>query len=79
MATSDPRRAHAVLVRQTQGYTVSVRAPFARPAGADLLCRQFALGGGRPAAAGINGLPESELQRFVAEFGRAFPDRVTSP
>jgi hypothetical protein len=79
MATSDPLRAHAVLVRQTQGYTVSVRAPFARPSGADLLCRQFAQGGGRPAAAGINGLAESELQRFVTEFERAFPDRVTSP
>ena len=79
MATSDPRRAHAVLVRQTQGYTVSVRAPLARPSGADLLCRQFAQGGGRPAAAGINGLPENELQRFVTEFERAYPDRVTSP
>jgi hypothetical protein len=79
LATSDPQRAHAVLVRQGDGYLVSVRAPAARPTGADVLCRGFKGGGGRPAAAGINGLPDGELRRFVTEFGRAYARRATSP
>jgi len=36
------------------------------------LCRQFATGGGRKAAAGINDLPESDYDRFVAAFTAAF-------
>jgi len=40
--------------------------------GADELCRQFASGGGRKAAAGINQLPESELNLFSEKFFDAF-------
>ena len=73
LARTHRERAHAVLVtRRDGGYTVSVRAPCARPIGADTLCRRFATGGGRAAAAGINLLDESALDRFVAEFQRAF-------
>lgn len=69
LATSHPARASAVLThRPDGGFVVSVRAPLARPSGADALCRQFPGGGGRKAAAGINLLPEAELGRFVAAF-----------
>ena len=68
-----PDRAHAVLTEKSNGnYLVSVRAPLIRKTGADALCRQFASGGGRAAAAGINELPAADLQRFVAAFERQF-------
>ncbi len=73
LATANPQRAHAVLVRRGDGYTISVRAPRTRPQGADALCRRFVTGGGRPAAAGVTALPAPELGRFIAEFQGAFP------
>jgi len=72
LAQSHRQRAHAVLVARRGGYLVSVRAPVAEPAGADELCLRFESGGGRKGAAGINHLPESEFERFVAEFERQF-------
>jgi len=73
LAQESPRRAHALLTRlPAGGFVVSVRAPIDRPEGADALCRQFATGGGRKAAAGINDLPESEYDRFVAAFTTGF-------
>jgi len=73
LAQAHPARAHALLSANTGGgYTVSVRAPVANPTGADALCRAFPGGGGRQAAAGINGLPEAEVDRFVATFFAAF-------
>ena len=71
LAREHPGRAHAVLTGRRGGYSVSVRAPAANPRGADALCRQFA-GGGRHAAAGIDMLAQSEVDRFVAAFGEAF-------
>lgn len=71
-AGANPDQANAVLVKKAGGYTVSVRAPRRRPLGADALCRKFASGGGREAAAGINFLPESDYARFVSEFEKAF-------
>lgn len=69
LAQAAPQRAHAVLVTKSDGsYTVSVRAPRNKPQGADVLCLAFAGGGGRKAAAGINGLPQQELLRFIAAF-----------
>lgn len=74
LANREPRLAHAVLTPdEAGGYTVSVRAPLDRPDGADALCRGFARGGGRRAAAGINGLPRDELPRFVAAIDAAYP------
>jgi hypothetical protein len=73
LARRSPRRAHAVLVSGSGGYTVSVRAPLEKPYGADALCAKFETGGGRQAAAGINRLAEADYARFVAEFARAFP------
>lgn len=61
-----PDRAHAVLTaKPCGGYLVSVRAPLTRKSGAETLCRQFASGGGRSAAAGIDHLPAAELSRFI--------------
>ncbi|MFO7603565.1 MAG: hypothetical protein R6X06_07090 [Gammaproteobacteria bacterium] len=70
LATDFPRRAHAVLTEQEQGaaYTVSVRAPLADLRDADTLCRQFATGGGRKGAAGINRLPAQALDNFIDAF-----------
>ncbi|HEV7800731.1 MAG TPA: acetyltransferase [Burkholderiales bacterium] len=72
LAQGDPKRAHAVLVTKPGGYVVSVRSPLERPLGAAVLCEQFDSGGGREAAAGINFLPESELERFISLFQRAY-------
>jgi len=73
LANAHPARAHAVLVELGDGnYRVSVRAPLENKTGADELCRKFHTGGGRKAAAGINQLPETELQTFSSEFFNTF-------
>ncbi|BAN34019.1 hypothetical protein SCD_n00170 [Sulfuricella denitrificans skB26] len=72
LAQSWPNRAHAILTRRSNGYTVSVRAPLTAPTGADDLCRRFDSGGGRKAAAGINCLPETKVVEFVEEFRAAW-------
>jgi len=72
LAQEDPRRAHAVLVRKSHGYSVSVRAALQNPVGADELCAKYETGGGRKGAAGINHLPEGSLSGFIADFGRTF-------
>lgn len=75
LASRHPQRAHALLTRSPQGhYVVSVRAPLANRTGADELCRQFATGGGRKAAAGINLLPEDQLPDFIRAFYTIYPD-----
>jgi hypothetical protein len=71
LAAAAPQRAHAVLTPSTRGgYVVSVRAPRARPQGADAFCREFG-GGGRSGAAGIDQLPAAALEDFIARFARA--------
>ncbi len=73
LASENTARAHAVFtVNQYGDYTVSVRAPVSNPQGADMLCLQFATGGGRKGAAGVNRLPVSELERFLASFREQF-------
>lgn len=73
LAQAAPEQAHALLTRQPNGnLVVSVRAPLASPEGADLLCRGFETGGGRKAAAGINRLPEQQLDAFLEAFVAAF-------
>lgn len=74
VANAHPALAHAVLTTRDDGeYTVSVRAPRARPNGADALCRQFETGGGRAAAGGIDRLPRAAYAAFVARLGEAYP------
>jgi len=72
LAQANPKLAHAVLVSRADGYSVSVRAPLERPVGAAELCEQFASGGGRGSAAGINLLPQTDLERFVRAFQQAY-------
>ena len=73
LATGAPQHAHAVLTKKAQGgYLVSVRAPLAVKAGADVLCSQFESGGGRKGAAGINYLAETDMERFIAAFNQVF-------
>lgn len=73
LANSSPARAHAVFTVNRHGeYTISVRAPLSSPQGADTLCLKFETGGGRAAAAGINRLPATEMDRFLASFKAHF-------
>jgi hypothetical protein len=73
LARAAPDQAHALLTRlPAGGFVVSVRAPLTRRQGADDLCRGFPGGGGRPAAAGINELADSDYEAFVAAFLAAF-------
>ncbi|WP_354623210.1 DHH family phosphoesterase [Psychromonas sp. MME2] len=66
LANNDPDRAHAVLTENSDGsYLLSLRAPLSKKQGAGEICSQFATGGGRAAAAGINALDKKELQRFI--------------
>lgn len=68
LARQHPDKAHAVLIPFNEEgqvfYRVSVRAPLNNKTGADEICRQFATGGGRKAAAGINALADNEVDHF---------------
>jgi hypothetical protein len=73
LTQANPARAHAVLTRMHNShYQVSVRAPLTNRTGADTLCRQFETGGGRQAAAGINVLPDADVERFIQTFQQQF-------
>ncbi len=73
LARDYPDRAHALLSAiSPDTYQVSVRAPVNRREGADELCRKFTSGGGRKAAAGINVLPQSDVENFTREFEAQF-------
>ena len=73
LANGTPNRAHAVLTVKTNGnYLISVRAPLDNKTGADELCRSFATGGGRAAAAGVNDLPADQLQEFIDRFNQFY-------
>ncbi|NMP14778.1 DHH family phosphoesterase [Thalassotalea sp. Y01] len=66
LANQSPDKAHGVLTQNLDGsYTVSVRAPLNNKQGADEICVQFPTGGGRAAAAGINALPEEQVETFI--------------
>ena len=75
LANQAPERAHAVLTKKSNGhFVVSVRAPLANKTGADQLCREFATGGGRAAAAGINDLPAADFDAFIDRFSEFYRD-----
>lgn len=66
LANQQPNSAFAVLTKNAQGgYLVSLRAPLENKQGAGDICSQFATGGGRAAAAGVNDLPLASLPEFV--------------
>jgi hypothetical protein len=67
LANQTPSSAHAVLTESGDGnYLLSLRAPLDNKHGAAEICSQFATGGGRAAAAGINRLPIAQLPEFIA-------------
>nr|PZN18391.1 MAG: acetyltransferase [Pseudomonadota bacterium] len=71
---NDLAKAHAasavalVYPKSTGGFMVSLRVPSDAKVTADTFCRRFPTGGGRRTAAGINDLPDSELERFAQDF-----------
>ena len=72
-AQEEPGLAHGLLTRnQDASYRVNIRAPLINKQGADTLCRAFATGGGRAAAAGINSLPPEQLDIFFKTFEEVF-------
>lgn len=58
--------------KSTGGYAVSVRVPAACPTGAADFCRGFDTGGGRRLAAGINHLPDADIEHFIGSFSACF-------
>ncbi|WP_019615896.1 hypothetical protein [Psychromonas ossibalaenae] len=67
LANQYPNSAHVVLTKNRDGsYLVSLRAPLNNKQSADDICSQFATGGGRAAAAGINQLPNEELANLIS-------------
>jgi len=72
-AQEEPDLAHGLLTRNPDGtIRVNIRAPLNNKKGADTLCRAFATGGGRAAAAGINFLPPEQLELFFKTFEEVF-------
>jgi DHH family putative phosphoesterase len=73
LANNEPDKAHAILTEQVKGdYIVSIRAPLNHKSGADKVASQFQTGGGRKAAAGINSLPQKEVDKFIQIFEQQF-------
>ncbi|WP_299490253.1 DHH family phosphoesterase [uncultured Shewanella sp.] len=67
LANSKPNKAHLVLTTQSSDQVmVSLRAPLENKQGAGSVCSQFATGGGREAAAGINALPLDSIEQLIA-------------
>jgi hypothetical protein len=68
-----PDSAIAILSPKTGGgFTVSVRVPARSAIGADEFCLTFDTGGGRKLAAGINNLPEADVDDFATRFTARF-------
>ncbi|QUE30974.1 DHH family phosphoesterase [Francisella philomiragia] len=59
-------------VKDNGNYLISLRAPKNKPFGAADICSQFATGGGREAAAGVNDLLKGELDKFVNKVQRYY-------
>lgn len=71
-ARQKPDAAHALITRNPDStLRISVRAPLNDRRDAVVLCKQFG-GGGREAAAGINSLPEDQLDTFFAAFNATY-------
>ncbi|MDG3088633.1 DHH family phosphoesterase [Vibrio hannami] len=66
LANQTPDSAHAVFtLNKDETYTVSLRAPLNNKKGAGEICGSFPTGGGREAAAGVNALPQDEVEKFI--------------
>ena len=65
-------RVIALLVRSGKGYRVSLRAPRDAARGIDTVAREFESGSGRKGAAGIQFLPENDVERLLAALEQAY-------
>lgn len=75
-AQQEPALAHGLLIHNPDNtYRVNIRAPLNSKKGADTICRSFTTGGGRAAAAGINSLPQDQLELFFKKFEDVFGDK----
>ena len=73
LASQRPTASFAVLTAKPDGsYAVSVRSGSPEIHTAHGLCEKFQSGGGRKAAAGINCLPVTQLDEFIAAFAAYF-------
>ncbi|MGQ0579446.1 MAG: DHHA1 domain-containing protein [Betaproteobacteria bacterium] len=68
LAGEHPQQAIAILVARADGYRVSLRAP----RGIQNLARQFESGSGRERAAGIQLLPEQDVERLLELLERTY-------
>ncbi|HYD62065.1 MAG TPA: acetyltransferase [Noviherbaspirillum sp.] len=68
-----PGQALAILSPKSGGgFSVSVRTPRAAASSAADFCRRFETGGGRQSAGGINHLPDTGVDSFVAAFDACY-------
>ncbi|MDP5137887.1 DHH family phosphoesterase [Rheinheimera baltica] len=73
LAAENPDKAVVIATSNADGsLTISLRAPKNKPYGAADICSQFATGGGREGAAGVNVLPVSMLADFIAQVQAAY-------
>lgn len=84
LAQKFPSRAHAVLMRNGDGYVVSLRAPHpAMPGsdqpGIDEIARLFAGGNGREGAAGIQLLPQAQVGKLFEALRAAYETSPAPP
>jgi len=73
-AREQTKTAHALIVENDdRTFRVSLRSPLMDRRDADTLCKLFPTGGGRAAAAGINSLPPSMLDKFFNQLNIFYP------
>lgn len=73
LCNQNPDTAFGILTLNRAGnFTVSIRAPLNNRTGANDVANQFATGGGRKAAAGINDLPQDKLPAFIDAMSRRY-------
>jgi hypothetical protein len=66
LAAKSPEKPVIIVSHNNKGsLAISLRAPKNNPYGASTICSQFATGGGREGAAGINELPKAEIGTFI--------------
>lgn len=74
LANQHPSKACAIITDNPTGdYLVSIRAPLQNRQGAVAVARQFATGGGREAAAGINALPVNQVDALIKAMSATWP------
>ena len=72
LARNFPSRAHAVLTRRGDGYIVSLRSPRSATPGIDVVARKFSGGNGRERAAGIQMLPQAQVEKLFEALRDAY-------